>query len=95
MSSFKAEVEILRDKYLNIMCNSREEARNMAVDVAIAIQNAFHYKTYPFRIGTALRELGFEVLVKDFSDKNLSGILATNTKDGTKLVASVNKSDSP
>ena len=95
MNEFKDSVDFLRNKYMGVPCNSFEEASRMAVEAAKVVGNSFKVKSYPFRIGTALRELGFVVLVKNFSDENLSGILATNTKNGTKLAASVNKNDSP
>lgn len=87
MSSFKEAVKDLRERYKNTDC---DDAAREAADI---VRLQFSDKTFPFKIGKALRELGFNVWVKNFKDKDLSGILAINVDEKTKLAATVNAND--
>ncbi len=88
-------VDDLRRQY-----SGQEVSRNQATlqeQAGLAAQRCLQCLrsiAWPIKIGKALNDLGFELWVKDFSDDNISGIMAINADEKYPKVIGVNANDS-
>lgn len=90
--SLRDTIMEMRNRYANKEIASREEAILAAESASEECLK--HVVGFPIKMGALLRSLGFEVWVKDFKDRSVSGVMALNSNQTYPKVIGVNIEDS-